>query len=171
MTSNTSVTIDLNEFIDIFDMPDTFLSFVHKKTGEIFTTERSDLSYFEDEEDKDDTFEDYPEWQQEALLVAKDIVHSSDDYLELPSQDSFDDYELMEEFCHSVENSKIQEKLLDATQGRGAFGRFKTALYSFGIENMWYKYRHEFFKALAIDWCQEQGFAYKYKPPSSLRNG
>jgi len=168
MISNTNLTVDLNEFIDIFDMPDNFLHFVHKKTGKIVTVDRSDLSYFEDGEDEeDDTYEDYHEWEREALLLAKDVA-ISDDYLELPSRESFEDYNIMEEFCLSMESSEIQEKLLHAIQGKGAFSRFKAALHYFDIEKKWYSNRHEDFKKLAVDWCKSQGFAYKYKLPSYL---
>lgn len=70
-----------------------------------------DLSYFEDGEDDDDTFEDYHEWEREALLLAKDVA-ISDDYLELPERESFEDYNMMEEFCPSIDSSEIKENLL-----------------------------------------------------------
>lgn len=148
-------------------MPDNFLHFVHKKTGNIVTVDQSDLSYFEDGEDDDNTFEDSHEWEREALLLAKDVV-ISDDYLELPSLESFEDYNMMEEFCLSIESSEIQEKLLCAIQGKGAFSRFKADLHCFDIEKKWYRYRHEYFKKIAVEWCKSQGFAYKYNLPSYL---
>ena len=105
------------------------------------------MSYLEDREDE--------EWEHDDLLLAKDI-HDSDDY------------DLMEEFCLSMENPQIKDKLLCAIQEKGAFGRFRTALHCFTIEKIWDNYRHEHLKNLAVDWCQSQGFAYKYKLPPYL---
>ena len=61
-----------------------------------------------------------------------------------------------------VRNEKIQEDLLHAIQGRGAFGRFKTAIHCHNIENKWYKFREERLKEIAMEFCERHGLTYHY---------
>jgi hypothetical protein len=62
--------------------------------------------------EEDDDIDDYPEWQQDMIIKAKEVI-SSDDYLPLPSKFDIHEYHIMEDFCCSVEHDKIRRELLD----------------------------------------------------------
>lgn len=51
------------------------------------------------------------------------------------------------------EDINIQKVLDRAIKGKGAFGRFHTAIQAYKIENQWYEYQHDRLKEMAIDWC------------------
>lgn len=109
MKMNKDVRVDLNEIVDALEMlamtGDFSRSFVNMHTGRIVTLfEGEDFSDVEDEDLEGD-------WIPEH-------------YASLPEKDELNEYEMMETFYCSIKNEKIQEDLLQAIQGKGAFGRF-----------------------------------------------
>lgn len=145
---NKDVQVDLNEVVDAFEMitmTDEGFSrfFMNMHTGRIVTLfEGEDFTDVEDEDFEDD-------WIPEH-------------YVSLPEKDELNEYEMMEAFCCSIKNEKIQEDLLCAIQGKGAFGRFKTAIHCHNIENKWYKFREEYLKEIAMEFCERYGLTYHY---------
>jgi hypothetical protein len=55
----------------------------------------------------------------------------------------------------------LQEELLAAIQGRGAFGRFKDVLHRRGLLEEWYRYRREQLTAAAKKWLEAEGIPYQ----------
>jgi hypothetical protein len=102
----------------------------------------------------DDAVEDYPEWQQETIEIARRVDAGDDDLIGLPTQWDIHEYEIMSDFCEELEDGGLQKTLFIAIQGAGAFRRFKDAIHTFGVAEDWYRYRQERFKATAIEWCQ-----------------
>jgi hypothetical protein len=148
MEMNKDVQVDLNEIVDALEMlamtGDFSRSFLNMHTGRVVT-------FFEGE-DFSDVEEDLEgDWIPEY-------------YASLPEKDELNEYEMMETFCCSIKNGKIQEDLLYAIQGKGAFGRFKTAVHCHNIENKWYKFREERLKEIAIEFCERHGLTYHYSP-------
>ncbi len=66
----------------------------------------------------------------------------------------------MERFCLSFPDGKVSDVLLGKIRGSGAFRRFKDAIYQYGIENDWFKYRDEEYKEIAMAWLESNGLAY-----------
>lgn len=130
--------------------------YLNKKTGEVVLLIDEELLTAEEEESS----EELPEWQREAMKVAKDILENGENYVELPSKEEINEYRIMEDFCRSVEDRRISEKLFDAIKGRGAFRRFKDNIVRLGIEDRWYKYKKEAFKKIAIEWCEDNDIDY-----------
>lgn len=150
MEMNKDVQVDLNEIIDAFEMiattgDDFSRSFVNIHTGRIVT-------HFEDEDFSDVEDED----------LESDCI--PEHYASLPDKEELNEYEMMESFCSSIMNEKIQEDLFRAIQGKGAFGRFKTAVHCHNIENKWYKFREERLKEIAIEFCERHSLRYHYLP-------
>jgi hypothetical protein len=155
MEMNKDVQVDLNEIVDAFEMltmtGDFSRSYVNMHTGRIVTLfEDEDFSDVEDEDLEGD-------WIPEH-------------YASLPEKDELNEYEMMESFCCSITNGKIQEDLLGAIQGKGAFGRFKTAIHCHNVEKKWYKFREECLKEIAIEFCESQGLTYHYSSRSGDLN-
>ena len=114
------MSVKLRDVVDGLEMQaDEMSAYLNKRTGEVVPISSEDLSAAEEEED----LEDYPEWQQESILKAKEILES-EDWIELPSKFEIDEYGIMEDFCRSVADPEISERLLSSIRGRGAFGRF-----------------------------------------------
>lgn len=147
-----SIPVKLNDIIEEMDIPfEGSFSFLNRKTGEIVFLTGEDLNAAEEEE----PFDDLPEWQQENRMAAMDVVKNEEDYIELPTKYDLNEYEIMENFCLTVSDQQKRESLSRAIKGKGAFRRFKDKIINFGIESQWYSYRNEWFKQIAIEWCQE----------------
>ncbi len=67
---------------------------------------------------------------------------------------------IMEDFCYSVLDDKIRERLLDKIRGQGAFRRFRDAIQLNGIEEDWYRFRQEALEKIAIDWLEANQISY-----------
>ena len=124
--------------------------------GEVYVVSNEELSAAEEGEPPID----FPEWQQEAIKIAQQII-SGDHYIALPTKYDVYKYAIMEEFCCSVADQKISDALQIAIQGKGAFRRFKDACHRFGISDQWYSYQTEALKEIAISWCQENSLEYE----------
>lgn len=133
----------MNELIDALDIGNDFIRFfVNEKTGKIdcWTEEGGYLN----EEIEDDEF-------------------IPDHYIPLPHRWDLNKHGIMEDFCCSIRNKKIQDNLLHAIRGKGAFGRFHTAIHCYNIENDWYQFLHEQLKEIAIKFCKENNLTYHYR--------
>ena len=130
-------------------------AFLNRHTGELVTLSSEELNAAEE----DDDIDDYPEWQQDMIIKAKEVINS-DDYLPLPSKFDIHEYHIMEDFCCSVVDDEIREGLLDKIRGRGAFRRFKDAIPMNGIEDEWYLFRQKELEKIAIDWLEDNQISY-----------
>ncbi len=139
----------MNDIVDALEMQfDEQHSYVDLDSGEVVTVS--------EEEARDHGNEDpnVPEWQKEVREIARRVA-TTDRFLELPGKFDVDDWEIMQDFCHSVESKRIREDLLHAIHGGGAFPRFKDATDRHRIETAWYVFRTEALRQIAIEWCEE----------------
>jgi len=114
------------------------------------------FSAAEDEED----ISHYSDWEQDAIQVAINVLEFEEDYISLPSQFDIHEYQIIEEFCISLDDEKLKEKMYRSIKGSGVFRRFKDNIFEYGIEKNWFQYRREAFKRRAIDWCEENNIPY-----------
>ncbi|MBW2370657.1 MAG: hypothetical protein JRH15_22525 [Deltaproteobacteria bacterium] len=155
-----ALPVKLKDIIYEMEMQfDSHSYYLYKKTGEIVLVTDEHYSVAEDEED----ISHYPDWEQEAIQVAIDLLKSEEDYLPLPSQFEIHEYEIMEAFCLSLDDENLKDKMYRSIKGGGAFRRFKDNIYEYGIEQNWFQYRREAFKRIAIDWCEENNIPYTEK--------
>jgi hypothetical protein len=153
---DTKVIVSIKDVVDEMDVPsDEHSAFLNRHTGELVTLSREELSAAEDDAD----IGNYPEWQKEMIIKAKEVIES-DDYLPLPSKFDIHEYSIMEDFCFSVADDKIREALLDKIRGSGAFRRFKDAIQMNGIEEDWYGFRQDALEKIAIDWLEASKIPY-----------
>ena len=103
--------------------------------------------------------EEIPDWQVDTIEELK-RMQTTDDYLKIPDQFEIHEYKIMERFCLSVPDEDISNELLDKIRGRGAFRNFKDAVYDFGIEKDWFKYRDKAYREIAVDWLEFNELAY-----------
>lgn len=123
-----------------------------RETGEVVVVSSAEARASEENH----PLEDYPEWQHEMIEVARKVINDkAGRYLALPSKWDFHEYDVMEEFCLSLENEEQSEYLLDAIRGRGAFRMFKDVIHKFEIQEDWYRFRDKVLHELATKWAGE----------------
>jgi hypothetical protein len=152
-----SMPVNLKDIIEEMELQfEESRSLLNVKTGEIVLVTSEDLRAAEDEKPLDHL----PEWEQEKIKTAIDVVENFENYIELPTKYEINEYEVMEDFCIKVSDKHKQDVLLRAIKGKGAFRRFKDQIIDFKIEDQWYTYRDERYKQMAIKWCQRNNINY-----------
>ena len=147
-----SITVKLSDIIEGMEsQSEENSSYLDMDTGEIVIISEYEMQAAED----DEPLEDYPDWEQEQIAIAREVIDETGKYLELPTKFDINEYEIMERFCLSLEDAQMRELLQDKMRGSGAFRRFKDALYQNNIQDAWFSYREEALKQIAIEWCQE----------------
>jgi hypothetical protein len=129
--------------------------YLDRRTGQIFLITNEEMEAAEE----DEPISDYPEWQRDSILKAREIL-GSEDFVVMPDQFEINEYRIMEDFCLSFEDREIGEDLLRQIKGSGAFGRFKHAIYSLGVEKAWYQFRSSEFERIATDWLEQEEIPY-----------
>jgi len=148
--------VKVRDVVDAMDMVgDEMSAYLNKRTGELITLTTEELSAAEEEEDLDD----YPEWQRESIVKAGEIM-GSEDWIELPSKFDIHEYAIMEEFCRSIDDAELSDRLLNTIRGSGAFGRFRGALEALDMRQEWFDFRAAEFERIACGWLQENEIAY-----------
>jgi hypothetical protein len=151
-----TATVKLKDIIEGMEFQtDEGSSHLNTTTGEVIYIADEEIRAAEDETPLDH----FPEWQHEAIRVAKEFLES-DGYLELPTKFDIHEYRIMERFCLSVDNDDMRDKLCNAIRGRGAFRRFKDRIHEYGIADDWYTYHDETLRKIAVDWCEANGIPY-----------
>lgn len=132
--------VKLSEVIDALDFTNDEIEYYYNPdTEEIFM---SNIGDFKDlnEDELDELFE-------------KSIM--------LPTRYDINEYEMMEDFTETIDDTKLQNQLYISLNGSSAFRRFKDTCINFDIINDWYKYRDERYKELTINWCKDNNIDFE----------
>ena len=155
-----AIRVKLDDIIEGLEFQsDESSSFLDKTTGKVILISDYEMRAAED----DDPVEDFPDWEQELVAIAKEIIDETGNYIALPTKFDMDEYSIMEKFCLSLNDSEMSDTLYGLIKGSGAFRRFKDAVQDYGIADDWYKYRNDALKEIAIDWCRENGIEFEDK--------
>ena len=79
----------------------------------------------------------------------------------LPTRYDINEYEMMEDFTETIDDTRLQNQLYISLNGSGAFRRFKDTCINFDIINDWYKFRDERYKEIAINWCKKNNIEFE----------
>ena len=106
--------------------------------------------------------EDYSIYDEDNLEELEETIAAEygTRYYRLPEQYDIRDGRIVEAFIQNLPAGEAKDKLRNAFRGRGAFRRFRDAIYEFGIEQDWYKFRDEAYRQIARDWCEKNGIRY-----------
>jgi hypothetical protein len=129
--------------------------FVNRRTGELYSA-TSELLGTAEESDDDEGLLD---WEVEIVHKLREIL-GSDDWLALPARNTPQDYWIMERFCLECCEGRVQEDLLAAISGRGAFGRFKDGLVRWDVRDEWHQFRRQALAEEAVGWLEAHEIAY-----------
>lgn len=135
---------------------DEMSAFFNKNTKEIVFVSDDEFRMAEDEE----PIEELPEWLQEQINIAEEILYK-DNWIPFPSKFEIHEYNIMEEFCLSIEDEKLSDIIYDSIKGSGAFRRFRNNIRKYNIENDWYKFKEKAMEDIAIEWCEENNIDYE----------
>lgn len=154
-----STKVSLKSFIQDMQMVGDMISgYLNRNTGKVTFFGEEEISAAEEENEED--WDDYSDWQKEAIKEAK-VALSSDDYISLPSQFEIHEWQMMKDFCEEMEHGNIREDLEFAIHGGGAFRNFKRNLDRHDLMEHWYAFRDEAYKKVAREWLKENGVEYE----------
>ena len=132
--------VKLTEVIDSLDFTNDEIEYYYNPdTEEIFMSNIGEIESL-NEDELDELFE-------------KSIM--------LPTRYDIDEYEMMEDFAETIEDTRLQNQLYISLNGRGAFRRFKDTCINFDIIDDWYNYRDQKYKELAINWCKDNNIEFE----------
>ena len=152
-----AIIVKLDDIIDgLESQSDESSSFLDKKTGEVILM----TDYAMRAAEENEPLEDVPDWERELVATAREILAETGQYLQLPTKYDLDEYSIMENFCMSLEKKQIGDILYDLISGSGAFRRFKDAVYKYGVEDEWYRYRDNAIKEFAVEWCRQNNIEF-----------
>lgn len=92
--------------------------------------------------------------------LAEMIAFESDRFIPFPNKSDIHEYGIIEDFIIQFFNGEVQENLLNSIQCKGAFRRFKDTVIRLGIKQIWYNYRDEEYRKIAVDWCKDNNLDY-----------
>ena len=142
---------DIKEALEL--AADEMSSYVNQRTGEVRMVSHENLRLAEDEPGSD-----LPDWQQQAIAEAKQVLETNE-WLELPSKFDIHEWEIMDRFAASQSNESTQRELQGAIRGSGAFRSFKSAIRRLGIEDAWFRYKTGALEEIAREWLSGHGFS------------
>ncbi len=155
-----TLRVKLDDIIEGLEFQsDESSSFLDKTTGKVVLISDYEMRAAED----DDPIEDFPDWEQDLVRIAKEIVDETGNYIALPTKFDIHEYSIMEKFCLSLNDSEMCETFYNLIKSSGAFRRFKDAIHYYDIADDWYKYRNDALKEIAIEWCQENAIEFEDK--------
>jgi len=153
-----AIRVKLDDIIDgLESQSDESRSFLNKKTGEVVLITDEELNAARENE----PIEDFPDWQQDQVRIAKEIIAETGDYIYLPTKFDINEYRVMERFCLSLDDPEMSDLLYSLIKGGGAFRRFKDAIHKYDIADEWYSYRNKALKEIAIEWCRENNIEFE----------
>ncbi|MBA2650793.1 MAG: hypothetical protein H0U73_00780 [Tatlockia sp.] len=158
--------VNLSNIIDAVEFQsDENFSYIDKRTNTICLISEEAFSLAKDGDD------DYPEWMDEMVQLAKSYLEDDTNFISLPSRYDVNEYRMMENFAFSLNNERQKENLLIALQGKGAFRRFIDTVNYLGIADNWYQYRDKQYKEFVQEWCEMEGIKIEQGcPTKSLTN-
>ena len=150
--------VSLQSVVNEMDfLGDEVTAYINKKTGELFSVNEEEASILEQVNEEDEFI---PEWQRETLPKVREVLESGD-YVALPDQFEIHEYSIMERFCLSLSDEGLQDELLHAIRGSGAFRRFKNTIHRKDIQDDWYRFRDQALKRIAIDFLESEGIPWQ----------
>lgn len=151
-----TIVVSLRAVVDEMEMlsePELH-AFLNWKTGELYGGTTEQLSMAEEWDD-----EDIIGWQLEVIQKLREVLGSAD-WMKLPRRDKHEDYRIMQRFCLDRCAGRLQDELLSAIEGQGAFGRFRETIERRGLKEDWYTFRRECLSEDAAGWLEANGIAY-----------
>ena len=152
--------VKLDVIIEALEMADDSISsYLDVETGEVhsITEEEFDLA-----EDPQTAIEDLPEWQREAVNLARNIQEQEGKrYLALPGKFDVHEWAIMDRFSATLRDAQIRNDFHGGIRGEGAFRLFKRLLTEYNLWDAWNRFKQVELRQMAIQWCEENGITFR----------
>lgn len=128
-----------------------------RKTQETLSRSYDDVEEFEDVEP--DEIPEIPEWMEDEVELALDVlVNEQDRYIRIPERSTVDTYTAMKEFAEALDTEPLKDQLLKALDGQGSFRKFKDLLGPFPKERkLWYSMNAKAARKEIEEWLRTIG--------------
>jgi hypothetical protein len=132
--------IDFNASFNNSDSPDPPVGYLDTRTGAVHSVPLSVLRAAEEEEEENGGLGGLEEEiMKQAIVILEDTEGR---YERIEPWESSEEYDLMESFALATTTPALQDQLLIAIRGRGAFRRFKDVLEGWPkAREAWFSYR------------------------------
>ena len=146
------IVAKLSSIIDGLDSQSIDIhAYFNMKTGEVVFITDDEIRLAEEGED---FFDELSEWEKENNEFIIEILYG-EDYISLPSSFEVHEYGIMEEFCLSIQDDELSDKMYYSIKGKGAFRKFKNNIRKYRLEDSWYKFKEKSLREIAECWCEE----------------
>jgi uncharacterized protein UPF0158 len=146
--------VELDVIIEALEMADDSISsYLDVETGEVhsITEEEFDLA-----EDPQTAMEDLPNWQREAVTLARSIQKQEGKrYMALPDKFDVHEWAMMDRFSMTMRDAQMRNDFHGGIRGAGAFRLFKHLLTEYNLWDAWNRFKQVELRQMAIEWCKE----------------
>jgi hypothetical protein len=152
--------VKLDVIIEALEMAnDSISSYLDVETGEVcsITEEEFDLA-----EDPQTVIEDLPDWEREAVKLARSIQEQEGKrYLALPGKFDVHEWAIMDRFSETLKDLQTRNDFHGGIRGAGAFRLFKHLLTEYNLWDAWNEFKQVELRQMAIQWCEENGITFR----------
>ena len=152
--------VELDVIIEALEMADDSISsYLDVETGEVhsITEEEFDLA-----EDPQTAIEDLPNWQREAVTLARSIQKQDGKrYMALPDKFDVHEWAMMDRFSMTLRDAQMRNDFHGGIRGAGAFRLFKHLLTEYDLWDAWNRFKQVELRRMAVEWCKENGITYR----------
>ncbi len=152
--------VELDVIIEALEMADDSISsYLDVETGEVhsITEEEFDLA-----EDPQTAIEDLPNWQREAVTLARSIQKQDGKrYMALPDKFDVHEWAMMDRFSMTLRDAQMRNDFHGGIRGAGAFRLFKHLLTEYDLWDAWNRFKQVELRQMATGWCKENGITYR----------
>jgi len=152
--------VKLDVIIEALEMAnDSISAYLDVETGEVcsITEEEFDLA-----EDPQTVIEDLPDWEREAVKLARSIQEQEGKrYLALPGKFDVHEWAIMDRFSETLKDARMRNDFHGGIRGAGAFRLFKHLLTEYNLWDAWNEFKQVELRQMAIQWCEENGITFR----------
>ena len=152
--------VKLEVIIEALELADDSISsYLDVETGEVcsITEEEFDLA-----EDPQTVIEDLPDWEREAVKLARSIQEQEGKrYLALPGKFDVHEWAIMDRFSETLKDAQMRNDFRGGIRGAGAFRLFKHLLTEYNLWDAWNEFKQVELRQMAIQWCEENGITFR----------
>ena len=152
--------VNLDAIIEALEMAnDSLSSYLDVETGEVrsISEEEFDLA-----EDPQMVIEDLPDWQREAVKLARNVEEQEGKrYLALPDKFDVHEWAIMDRFSKTLKDAHMRNDFHSGIRGGGAFRLFKHLLTEYNLWDAWNRFKQLELRQIAIEWCEENRITFR----------
>jgi hypothetical protein len=162
------LSVHLDDLVDAMEQPEAYETrwYLDTRTGKLLCVSDEITAALENGEDVEELCGDIADRQKPELEVARQILDDVEDrFLDVPSFDTRDCYDLMAHFVAGLDDEGLRQKLQIAIAGKGAFRRFRDVLAGAGaVRDQWFAFEREHKRQWAKDWLESLDIETTWRP-------